>query len=405
MNTRNRHWGLHLFGLLLLGECVADYLTESLGRGNRMLVYGIRGALILYVLLYRNAGPAPSRAPSGSLRSLLPAWLVCFVMWITALSVYHMSMNVQTLFEPVRYWYWLSGFLFFSRYGMDPEARGIVAGWGGLLFGLIALQTVSVIGMRMSDSSLLAVNASYMLLAVYPWILLSKHKLYGYAGTAIMAGCALAGLKRGAIVSAALMVVSAAWVVYRTDPKRNRWRAMAQAAVMLAVCAAALAAAFQMRGGALLKRLTPEAGLSGREDIYRHAFEQVQASGPAEVLLGRGPLSTLLESGWYAHNDWLQLTLDYGVIALGLYVLIHLAALRLIAAHIRRRSPLCVALTAAYCLFLVRGITGGYINYPEMIYAMCLFGMAAGPVHAATTGRPVPYPAVRATGMKSGMTA
>jgi hypothetical protein len=389
MSTFTRHVGLHFFCFLLLCECFANYITESLGHGNRLLVYSIRGALIAFVILYRHLTiQSHLRGTSLSAR-IMAGLLCCFVLWISVLGVCQVSTEEQVLFEPVRYWYWFSGFLFFYRYNMDRDAWRIVSLWAVPLFAVVTWQTVVAEDYNMSDSagSVLAVNSSYMLLALYPWVWLSNRKLYTYVVTAIVAGCILAGVKRGAVVSFALMLVLSMFADYWTRGGSSRSRSLVRIALVLICCAAAATVAFQLRSDLIEKRFSTEAGLSNREIIYSDAYKQILESTPTEVILGRGPLSTLRENDWYAHNDWLQLVLDYGFAAGFLFLLIHLALMGVMIEHFRLRSPLCAPLACGYILFLVRGISGGYINYPEMMYFMCLVG---GAVKANPLAKPNP---------------
>jgi hypothetical protein len=376
VKPRSRNGALHVFCFLLFCDSMANILTDDSGLGNRPLVYSVRGVLIAYALMYSLHVSIGLRVPFKRRVSMLPIAMTSTVCWVTLSSVCHPSADAQSLFEPFRYWYWLS-FVFFYCCRRQSDIFRVLVGWGTALFLLWAWRTISIIGARAFDSNLLAVNYSYMLLAVFPWLMLSKRRWLVYAATVVVVGACFAGLKRGAMVSVVLIGITSTMANFWTRTGRRWFAVWTQAALTTVAFIGAGLAAFQYRGDGILKRLAPEAGLSGREDIYWDSYRLFQHSTWSELLLGRGPLSTLQDIGSYAHNDWLQLVLDFGVPAGILYLWIHVEILRLVALQIRLQSGVAVVLLAAYCVFAVRGLSGGYINYPEMIYFACLLGLAA----------------------------
>lgn len=341
-----------------------------------MVVYGVRSALIAYVFLHWLLTSPRKYSLSDTLTKTLAGLLWAFVLGITFLSVFHLSSDTQSLFEPVRYWYWFSGFIFLYRRSMSWAEWRLSSFWAFLLFLVLTWQIAFKTQARMLDlpDTPFAIDASYLMLAVYPWILVWKRKLTSFLVTPVLIVSVLASIKRGAIISLVAVLASSVFAAYLTRSRQRTCASFMKTIILIACCAVAVTVAFQYYGDLILRRFSPEAGLSNREDIYAKAIEQIYCASLSEMAFGRGALSTLRLEGWYAHNDWLQLVLDYGFVIAFLYLLINLCILAILIRHILHRSPFIASVAAGYFLFMVRAYTGGYVNYPEMIYFMSMLG-------------------------------
>ena len=76
-----------------------------------------------------------------------------------------------------------------------------------------------------------------------------------------------------------------------------------------------------------------DADSSGRDSIYSQTLNVWASSELFYEILGHGPLSTVFLIKNYAHNDWLQVLTDFGIIGLLLYVSIPLSIIRFYRNH------------------------------------------------------------------------
>lgn len=84
--------------------------------------------------------------------------------------------------------------------------------------------------------------------------------------------------------------------------------------------------------------LTSDGG-SGRDSIYSAIFQlSFDKSSFSELLFGHGKNSSLAFLGMYAHNDFLQLLLDFGLIGVLLYIFSYLNLIIIINKHLRNNK-------------------------------------------------------------------
>lgn len=75
---------------------------------------------------------------------------------------------------------------------------------------------------------------------------------------------------------------------------------------------------------------TMEGNSSGRDTIYREALECWYYAGETQFWIGHGFLSTIPEIGKMAHNDWLEILVDYGVLGFVIYALLFYQLIKVI---------------------------------------------------------------------------
>ena len=113
---------------------------------------------------------------------------------------------------------------------------------------------------------------------------------------------------------------------------------------------------------------TIEGNDSGRGSIYTQLWDNwSQTRSISQQLFGKGMAQTINVAGNYAHNDWLELLTNNGLIGVGVYLLFFLSAYFYV-----KRSPLigfdrCVAYACILVLFMVSifsmGYTGNYFCF------------------------------------------
>lgn len=169
----------------------------------------------------------------------------------------------------------------------------------------------------------LANNASYIFLGLVPAVFFfKKNPVIQYAFLLISGFFIVSSVKRGAILIFAICLV---WYIYRSvntaSVKRKR-RVMFVSILMIA--AAYFYIIYMMDNSAYFAdRIedTLEGDDSGRNSLYNTFLGYLgNETGLLQLLLGNGADGTLKIAGQYAHNDWLEIAIDMGLVGVLIYV-------------------------------------------------------------------------------------
>ncbi len=226
-------------------------------------------------------------------------------------------------------------------------------------------------------------NDVYYLLLLLPWILLCPRPWWRYVGAGLIVVAVFWSMKRTALLALLVTLI----VYFVTDRIRARsffpW-------YWLVAIGVATYFSFQLYSYVdiqtdrfLSKRIESsfyDRG-SGRIDIYNEVCRLLGKSTIDEWMLGHGHntvrrFNTLQESDFLsAHNDWLEIVFDYGLLALALYLFIHISLLRFTFNLLKQRSFYGPAMAASYTLFLVMSLTSHLVLYASYFgYIMALWG-------------------------------
>lgn len=165
------------------------------------------------------------------------------------------------------------------------------------------------------------INAGYLFLSLIPiWVLFRKNPLLQYAGLAFCMAFILIGMKRGAILIGGVVFLYLIWQIICNARGKQR------VIVFLLTAVLAVAGVYfvidMMTSDYFLERLeaTKEGNSSGRDSIY--SFFWTYFTEKADVLhylFGRGANGTLEIYEKAAHNDWLEIAVNQGLLGIIVY--------------------------------------------------------------------------------------
>lgn len=165
-------------------------------------------------------------------------------------------------------------------------------------------------------------NFAYLFLSMIPLLAFwGQKRSVQYIGLIISMVFVLLGMKRGAIL---IGVLAIAWFMFRTlktaTKKQKTW-VLALSLVLLV--AGYFMVLYMLQNSAyfnLRLEKTLEGDSSGRDSLYGFFWSHfVNESNPLRFLFGNGANATLTLSWNYAHNDWLEIAIDQGVLGLVVY--------------------------------------------------------------------------------------
>lgn len=178
----------------------------------------------------------------------------------------------------------------------------------------------------MGEEADVVLNMAYNMLVFIPILLQLKNRVLKGVSVAISVIYIVVSLKRGAIISLAVMLLVGFWVFAKGKDK-DFLKISLKTATKFVVVAVALAVVVaivnNIMGGALAARFSWEELQDGsnRSRLYAAAWADIKVRNPLQFLIGKGSGSSLRDVGSGIHNEELEFLFSYGAIGLVLYVL------------------------------------------------------------------------------------
>lgn len=175
---------------------------------------------------------------------------------------------------------------------------------------------------RGSSAEEITNNAGYLFLSLIPiFVLFRKKPLLQYAGLAFCMAFILMGMKRGAILIGGVVVLYLIWQIIKNARGKQRFIVILLTAV-LAVAGVYFVIDMMTSSDYFLQRLeaTKEGNSSGRDSLYSFFWTYFTDKADAiQYLFGRGANGTLEIYYNYAHNDWLEIAVNQGLLGIIVY--------------------------------------------------------------------------------------
>ena len=165
-------------------------------------------------------------------------------------------------------------------------------------------------------------NAGYLFLSLIPiWVFYRKKPLLQYAGLAFCMAFLLMGMKRGAIAIGGVVYIYLIWQIIRNAKGKQRVIVILFTAT-LAIVGVYFVIDMMTSGDYFMERLeaTKEGNSSGRDSLYSFFWTYFTEKADAiQYLFGRGANGTLEIYYNYAHNDWLEIAVNQGLLGIVVY--------------------------------------------------------------------------------------
>lgn len=165
-------------------------------------------------------------------------------------------------------------------------------------------------------------NAGYLFLSLIPiWVVYRRKPLLQYAGLAFCMAFILMGMKRGAIAIGGVVVLYLIWQIIKNARGKQRVIVILLTAV-LAVAGVYFVIDMMTSSDYFLQRLeaTKEGNSSGRDSLYSFFWTYFTEKADAiQYLFGRGANGSLEIYYNYAHNDWLEIAVNQGLLGIAVY--------------------------------------------------------------------------------------
>lgn len=222
--------------------------------------------------------------------------------------------------------------------------------------------------------------ASYATLYTLPLALLAKPKKVKLALVLITTVAILSSLKRAGAAALVLAIFAYLMVYMQT----SKMKATTIAMVVASMLAFAILFLFMASSGdeTLIERfqnLDKDNG-SGRTVVWEMTAKMIEKSDAVSYVLGHG-FNTVAEGSpisLSAHNDFLEVTYDFGLIGILLYLTAIISTLVYTIQMIRHRSTYAAPLAMLMVLYLFLSMTSHIIIYCFSYTVMLTFGYFIG---------------------------
>lgn len=167
-------------------------------------------------------------------------------------------------------------------------------------------------------------NSAYVFLGLVPFLFLFNHRpTIQYISLAIISFYVILGLKRGAILILALMLVWFLLTIFKSKSYRKKFVLIILTGILLVIGIHFIeryyseSLYFQYR-----VESTIDGNTSGRDVIYATLWHHYLSNANLiELIFGEGMYQTMnITGGLKAHNDWLELLIDCGLMGVFLYL-------------------------------------------------------------------------------------
>ena len=166
-------------------------------------------------------------------------------------------------------------------------------------------------------------NSGYLFLSCIPLLVIYRTKPFvQFAALAFVMAFIVMGMKRGAILIGTVVFVY--FIAQTIKNSRGKYRFLFIVLSIIVCIGAVCFFMYQMENSDYMMRRiedTMEGNSSHRDDLYSHFWNYFMYSATSlHFLCGRGANGTLEIYYNYAHNDWLELAVNQGILGLLVYI-------------------------------------------------------------------------------------
>ncbi len=227
-----------------------------------------------------------------------------------------------------------------------------------------------------SDSESTTNNSAYSFLYLAPFIALifSNYKKTSISICSLIFLFVMAGAKRGAIVCMVIMAI----IVMRWYHHYYKLNLKTIGLFVFIVTIIGIYSVYHYYNNEYLQlrmESTLSGNSSGRDSIYSDLWNHwINETSIFRALFGNGTAQTCAIAGNYAHNDWLELLIDNGLIGVFVYAILFFSLFKLLKKYrkkINRYSYLSISLWLYF--WLMKSIFS--MGYPSIFGGLCMMLM------------------------------
>lgn len=348
--------------LAIIGQMLAAVNLSAHADLLRNVAVALVGVLLIFALFKGEVFGQGNGLPLAL--SLLTVWTILRLMADGSLALTWLSLNSWLLFS------------FFAAYTARVSSSRVLK--LVLLFTFASstmyLYTVATQGLRGG----LLINAVFYVLLCLPFVLSVSHALTRRIGFLTIVIIVASSNKRTAFI-ALIIALILFLIASKTQARFHRVRNHRTLSLLTGLALSTLIAhwfASTFLGVDVLEKFgrLGEDGGSGRAEIYMWVLERIYTSSGADLWFGRGINAVARDTGGVsAHNDFLEIAYDYGLIGFLLYLMVFVSLAGSQRQLTRRGSNFAGPWAASLGIFLVMSLFSHVIFVPTYVGLLGLF--------------------------------
>lgn len=355
---------ISVFTYLSLQALVTDVYS---GITNRIIALVVGMALLLSVMEFKGY----SRSGLARVMLLWSGWTIFITLFING----NASTTVKMLF-------WQATFYCAYLLLRDSPSRIRIF---RVTFAVIAVlaavytylareiseiaQALNEMGQGSEDFYETALNIVFYPLLTIPWILIIKKGLLRNLLLLIVLLSIVLSVKRSAVLASALIVL--VYLLFYSRFSVNRHKRLLRLVIPLLLIGSVFYFTDRYMsdtGDFIVERMhnIQEDKGSGRLRIYEQVLDHLSMNRADEWLFGHGHYTVIQHIPMHksAHNDFLEVLFDYGLIGLAIYLCLHLLLISQLWRLYKNSSQYFVSYLASYIIFFIMSMVSHLIIYP-----------------------------------------
>lgn len=219
-------------------------------------------------------------------------------------------------------------------------------------------------------------GTSYYVLFMLPIILITPHKSIRYVALIITGVVLFSSFKRGGVIAFVLGII--AYLFVKEVLIERKFKRLLIFIIAIIALIIALIIIDNAMGNIISSRILNirEDGGSGRDQVWLTTWNMIKNSYGEQFVFGHGYNATEKQSplGLSAHNDFLEMLFNYGVISFVFYVILHIQLIKQIFTEIRKRNKEASIMVFTYTIFFLLSMISHIIVYPWACLIMMSWG-------------------------------
>lgn len=252
-----------------------------------------------------------------------------------------------------------------------------------ILFINVALFILEI-GSRFSSNDMLRTNTIFYVLMLSPLVTLIKNTRNKFALLFVILTCSVISGKRSAMIAIALVLLIE-WLRHMKNSSRHKFRTTFITVLSVVFLAGAVYVVENSLGISFIERFQgiEEDGGSGRVDAFIQVSFRYSQLPFEDKLLGCGHNAVRIEDfvsldfskdeALSAHNDFLEILYDYGLIGLFLYLLFFAQIISLTRFWYKTDRDYYFSMLGSVIVFLVMSMVSHLVIYPTYYAYLMIF--------------------------------
>ncbi len=294
----------------------------------------------------------------------------------------HLHNLIYTLTEVL---WWPSVFILFtSLFKYNADYYRWIRSFVYLIFFVNTALFLLEISTRLSSSEALRTNTVFFVLMLAPLATLIRNTRNRFALLFLVLTCSVMSGKRSAMIAIALLLLIE-WVRYMRTSSRNKFRTVIISVFSAVLLAGAVFAVESALGISFVERFQglEEDGGSGRTEAFVQVSFRYSQLPFEDKLLGCGHNAVRVEDfvsldfskdeALSAHNDFLEVLYDYGLIGLILYLLFVFRIIALTRYWRKVDKEYYYSMLGSLAVFFVMSMVSHLVIYPTYFAYLMIF--------------------------------